>query len=133
MSALRFQAGCASGAGGMKIWIDAQLSPGIAGWIRSHFSIEAVPVRELGLRDAKDIEIFRAAGQEGIVILSKDADFPHLLSQHGPPPKILWLTCGNTSNARLQEILSHSLTKALALLEEGEDLVQISGPTSEWS
>lgn len=116
----------------MNIWIDAQLSPGIAKWIRSHFSIEAVPVRELGLRDAKDIEIFRAARQAGIVVLSKDADFPHLLSQHGPPPKVLWLTCGNTSNARLQEILARSLTKALALLEEGEDLVQISGPTSEW-
>lgn len=117
----------------MKIWIDAQLSPDIAKWIRFRFAIETVPVRELGLRDAKDIEIFRAARQEGIVVLSKDGDFPHLLSQHGPPPKVLWLTCGNTSNARLQEILAHSLTKALALLEEGEDLVQISGPTSEWS
>ncbi len=117
----------------MKIWIDAHLSPNIATWIQSNFDIEAVPVRELGLRDAKDIEIFRAARQDGVVVLSKDADFPHLLSQHGSPPKVLWLTCGNTSNAKLQEILARSLAKALALFDEGENLVQISGPTSEWS
>lgn len=117
----------------MTIWVDAQLSPAIAGWIESHLGIEAVAVRELGLRDATDSEIFRAAQKEGIVVLSKDADFPHLLSQHGPPPKVLWLTCGNTSNAKLRAVLERSLVKALRLLQEGEDLVQISGPTSEWN
>ncbi len=117
----------------MKIWIDAQLSPSIAGWMQARLGIAAVAVRDLGLRDAKDIEIFRAARQAGVVVLSKDADFPHLLSQHGPPPKVVWLTCGNTSNARLQEILARSLADALALLNGGEDLVQIAGPTSEWS
>jgi predicted nuclease of predicted toxin-antitoxin system len=51
----------------MKIWIDAQLSPRIAGWIKSHFSIEAVPVHKLGFREAKDIEIFRAADKEVLI------------------------------------------------------------------
>ncbi len=46
----------------MTIWIDAQLSPSIATWIGVRFGITAVAVRELGLRDAKDIEILRAAG-----------------------------------------------------------------------
>jgi predicted nuclease of predicted toxin-antitoxin system len=117
----------------MTIWTDAQLSPRVAKWIADSFDIEAVPVRELGLRDAGDIEIFRAAREAGVVVLTKDADFPHLLSQHGPPPRVLWLTCGNTSNASLQAILSHALPEALVLLEAGEALVQISGPTSEWS
>lgn len=117
----------------MTIWIDAQLSPTIAKWIGVHFSITAVAVRDLGLRDAKDIEIFRAAGAADAVVLTKDADFPHLLSQHGPPPRVLWLTCGNTSNAGLQAILTRGLSEALALLAAGEALVQISGPTSEWS
>ena len=117
----------------MTIWIDAQLSPSIAKWIEGHFSITAVAVRELGLRDAKDIEIFRAAGEADAVVLTKDADFPHLLAQHGPPPRVLWLTCGNTSNAGLQTILTKGLSEALTLLQTGEALVQISGPTSEWS
>jgi len=38
----------------MTIWIDAQLSPRIAKWIVDRFAIEAVPVREVGLRDAGD-------------------------------------------------------------------------------
>lgn len=117
----------------MTIWIDAQLSPRIASWIAEHLAIDVVAVRDLGLRDAADIEIFRAACEADAVVLTKDADFRHLLFQHGPPPKVIWLTCGNTSNARLEAILSHALPEALVLLEAGEALVQISGPTSEWS
>jgi len=87
----------------------------------------------LGLRDATDIEIFWAARKEDAAVLTKDVDFPHLLSPHDPPPQVLWLTCGNTSNAMRQGILTRGLPQALALLEAGEALVQISGPTSEWS
>ena len=133
MSLLRVEAGRTSGGGGMTIWIDAQLSPRIAKWIRDQFAVEAVAVRELGLRDAGDIEIFRAAREAGVVVLTKDADFPHLLSQHGPPPKVIWLTCGNTSNARLQAILGRAFPEAVRTLDSGEAMVQIAGPTSEWS
>lgn len=45
----------------MIIWIDAQLSPAIARWVRKEFQIDAVAVRDIGLRDAKDQEIFAAA------------------------------------------------------------------------
>ena len=117
----------------MTIWVDAQLPPSIAKWVEARFGAAAVAVRDLDLRDAADIDIFRAARQADAVVLTKDADFSHLLAQHGPPPRVLWLTCGNTSNAKLQEILSRSLPEALALFEAGEALVQISGPTSEWS
>jgi predicted nuclease of predicted toxin-antitoxin system len=45
----------------MTIWIDAQMSPSIAAWISSNFAVNAVPIRELGLRDAEDKEIFQVA------------------------------------------------------------------------
>jgi hypothetical protein len=35
--------------------------------------------------------------------------------------------CGNTSNARLKEILSQQLANAIALIEAGEKVVEISG------
>ncbi|MFM9042410.1 MAG: hypothetical protein ACKOHJ_09300 [Vulcanococcus sp.] len=39
----------------MKLWLDAQLPPSLAGWInRQGLDLEAIPVRELGLRDAID-------------------------------------------------------------------------------
>ena len=48
--------------------------------------MQAVPQRDLGLRDAEDEEIFQAAKAAGVVVLTKDADFRHLLDRFGPPP-----------------------------------------------
>lgn len=59
--------------------------------------------------------------------MTKDSDFVDLVDRLGSPPQIIWLTCGNTSNARLREILSSVLPKALELLRSGEKLVEISG------
>lgn len=114
----------------MMIWIDAQRSPSLAGWIADTFGVQASAVRDLGLRDAKDIEIFRAARNANAIVLSKDADFQHLLEQLGPPPKILWLTCGNTSNESVRRILAATFTDALRFLESGESIVEITGPKS---
>jgi|SRR5690349_8931901 len=110
----------------MTIWIDAQISPAIATWISSNYSVTAVPIRDIGLRDAKDKEIFLAARQENAVVMTKDSDFLLLLDKLGPPPQVIWVTSGNTSNARLKEILTDTLPKAIDLLTYGERLVEIS-------
>lgn len=111
----------------MTIWVDAQLSPAIATWIASTFGITALALRDVGLGDAEDHEIFEAAKDQGIIFITKDSDFVNLVDRLGVPPQIIWLTCGNTSNARLQEILSATLLEALELLQSGEALVEISG------
>jgi predicted nuclease of predicted toxin-antitoxin system len=59
--------------------------------------------------------------------MTKDSDFVLLLDRFGAPPKIIWLTCGNTSNASLKEILTKQLSQAIEFLERGEDLVEING------
>jgi predicted nuclease of predicted toxin-antitoxin system len=111
----------------MTIWIDAHLSPSIAAWIVSTFGMPAFALRDLGLRDAEDPEIFEAARTQNVILMTKDSDFVDLVERLGAPPKIIWLTCGNTSNDRLQEILTATLTDVLALLQAGETLVEISG------
>ncbi|MBO3463046.1 DUF5615 family PIN-like protein [Aetokthonos hydrillicola Thurmond2011] len=111
----------------MIIWIDAHLSPAIAAWITSTFGITALALRDISLRDAEDLEIFKAAKAQGVIFMTKDSDFVDLVDRFGAPPKIIWLTCGNTSNARLQEILSTTLLEALELLQGGEALVEIRG------
>jgi len=95
---------------------------------RGQLSGRGEPLREIGLRDAEDDDIFAAARDAGVIMLTKDSDFNRLLEQHGSPPKVLWLTCGNTSDAALQEILGRHLSTALNLLEGGEDLVEIGSP-----
>ena len=109
----------------MILWLDAQLPPSAAAWITATFGIEACAVRDLGLRDAKDPPIFHAARAAEAVMMTKDSDFVEMLQRLGPPPKVLWVTCGNTSNARLREILSGQLPAAVARLERGESLVEI--------
>jgi predicted nuclease of predicted toxin-antitoxin system len=110
----------------MTIWLDAQLSPAIAAWITVQYSVSAVALRDLGLRDSTDREIFFAARASDAVVVTKDSDFVRLLEENGSPPKVIWLTCGNTSNARLREILADTLEKALELLQSGEQLVEIN-------
>ncbi|MEW6495741.1 MAG: DUF5615 family PIN-like protein [Cyanobacteriota bacterium] len=111
----------------MTIWLDAQLSPALAAWITATFGVTTIAVRNLGLRDAEDREIFEVAKAQGVVVMSKDRDFVELVERYGPPPQAIWLTCGNTSNARLKEILTATLPDALELLQSGERLVEISG------
>jgi predicted nuclease of predicted toxin-antitoxin system len=39
-------------------------------------------------------------------VMTKDSDFVDLVERLGSPPQVIWLTYGNTSNARLRHILS---------------------------
>ena len=83
-------------------------------------------MRELGLHRVRDAQIFQAARDANVVVMTKDSDFISLLDRFGSPPQILWITCGNTSNTHLKRILKDGLPKALDLLRQGERLVEIS-------
>jgi len=86
-----------------EIWIDAQLSPALAAWInRNYEESEAQSVRAVGLRDAGDEEIYRAARKAEVKVMTKDSDFLNLLDRIGPPPEVIWITSGNTSNRRMR-------------------------------
>ena len=110
----------------MKLWIDAQLPPTLANWLSATFDLEAIALRDLSLRDAKDIEIFEAARSQNAMIMTKDSDFIDLVCRLGPPPQILWLTCGNVTNRNLRQLLSSTLPDALEQLQKGEIIVEIS-------
>ena len=110
----------------IKIWVDAQISPAIAVWINNQFeNFEAKSLSALGLRDARDIEIYNRASIEDVIIMTKDSDFQRLVQNYGSPPKIILITCGNTSNERLRTILSFSLNQAVNLLNQKETIVEI--------
>jgi len=105
------------------IWIDAQLSPALALWIVQTFGVPALALRDVGLRGATDREIFLAARQQSTIVMTKDADFVKLLDVLGPPPQVIWITCGNTSNAQL---LRTALPRTSELLSSGETMVEVS-------
>ena len=112
----------------MIFWIDAQLSPALAPWLTAEFGVDAFSVRYLNLVKASDPEIFKAARDASVVVITKDADFAVLLEQHGPPPRVVWIRCGNTSNAHLKEVFRKTFPAALDMLAAGEPLVEITDP-----
>jgi predicted nuclease of predicted toxin-antitoxin system len=113
----------------VKIWLDAQFSPALAAWMQREFELEEVRAiqTDVETRVFKDHEIFDRARLANVVVMTKDRDFVDLLERRGPPPQILWVTCGNTSNLEMRRILAAACPSALGLLRSGDPLVEISG------
>jgi predicted nuclease of predicted toxin-antitoxin system len=106
-------------------WVDAQLSPQLAPWLTTQFAVQAWSLGHLGMQRAKDREIFFAARAVDAVVLTKDVDFVRLLEAHGPPPRLIWLTVGNTANDRLRLALAKYWDRILAEFAAGEVMVEI--------
>jgi predicted nuclease of predicted toxin-antitoxin system len=109
----------------MIVWLDAQLPPTLAYWMRSRLGLHAKTLRELGLRDADDVEIFARAKADGAVLISKDSDFVDLVQRLGPPPQVVWLTCGNVTNAHLKDVFGRAWPKVASLLAAGESVIEL--------
>jgi predicted nuclease of predicted toxin-antitoxin system len=107
------------------IWVDAQLSPALAPWLKATFGVDAFSARFLNMVRAQDPKIYSAARDANAVVLTKDEDFVHLQERLGPPPSIMWVRCGNTSNAYLKRVLLRTFLPACQLIEAGEPLVEI--------
>lgn len=107
------------------IWLDAHLSPRLAAWIQLHLGHNSTALRDLGLRDAQDADIFHKGKEADCIILTKDKDFAEMVARLGSPPKVIWLRCGNTSESHLKELLTEHLQEALDYLADGESLVEI--------
>ncbi|MCC5863426.1 MAG: DUF5615 family PIN-like protein [Gammaproteobacteria bacterium] len=110
-----------------QLWIDAQLPPSLCQWLQGELGVEALHVAELGLLREADSVIFERAKAAAppVAILSKDEDFPRLVSQHGPPPQIVWLRCGNVTNSELRRIVGAAWPRIRSLLADSEPLIEI--------
>lgn len=113
--------------GGPWFWIDAQLPPALAEWIKAAGG-RAAHVDELGMLRAPDPEIFTAARAANAVVVTKDEDFVLLLESEGPPPQVVWITVGNVRNAALHALFARSWPTVEALVIAGESLVEVGDP-----
>ena len=114
-----------------QFWVDAQLYAALEHSGSAERS-QSMPSQSgiSGFREAEDSVIFRAARERAAVVVTKDSDFVQLLDRYGAPPQVLWLTCGNTSNARLRTLLAAAWPRVSALLAAGEPLIEISDPAT---
>jgi predicted nuclease of predicted toxin-antitoxin system len=109
----------------VRLWLDVHLSPAIAVWLSAKFGMEAICVRDLGMQTTEDSDLFMAARAADACVMTKDADFAELVQRLGPPPHVIWVRCGNTSNARMREALSKAMPRAIELISQGEPLIEI--------
>ena len=108
-------------------WIDAQISSSIAKWLKETFHVQTESVKMLQLITADDEVIYMAARKADAILISKDRDIPLLLNRLGPPPKIIWLTCGNTSNKALKIILQNNFKAIIeSLIINNDSIIEIT-------
>lgn len=55
-----------------------------------------------------DRAIWRLAGRDGYIVVSKDSDFLDLSAMYGPPPKLIYLSIGNCSTLAVETLLRES-------------------------
>ena len=63
-------------------------------------------VENVGLDNSPDSEVWKYAKANQLAILTKDSDFNHMALLFGPPPKVIWLRCGNVTSAYIFLLLS---------------------------
>ena len=84
---------------------DQNISFRILSKIEIHFP-DAKQVRELGIENYSDIEIWKFAKENNYTIVTFDGDFYDLSNFKGFPPKIIWLRFGNTKTDFVAEIIN---------------------------
>ncbi len=66
-------------------------------------------VREAGLSNADDAEVWNFAAANGFIIVSKDQDFRQRALLFGPPPKCIWVRLGNCSTTDIARLLERRI------------------------
>lgn len=110
----------------MKLLFDQNISFRVINKL-SDFFPGSKQVRELGLEDCGDMEIWTYAKVHGFSIVSFDADFADIANINGSPPKIVWLRTGNLTTKNVAQILQHHRDTNIEFLSS-EQMINIDCP-----
>lgn len=106
----------------MRLPFDQNLSSKLCPILADLFP-ESAQVRALGLDRASDREIWDYAGANGFAVVTQDADFANLAAYFGPPPRVIWLRCGNQTTARVESLLRDHAESILDLEQQPEKAI----------
>ncbi|HEX4123134.1 MAG TPA: DUF5615 family PIN-like protein [Tepidisphaeraceae bacterium] len=92
----------------MKLLFDENLSFKLVGLLADLFP-QSSQVRLAGLDHSDDGVLWEYAKSNGFALVSKDSDFADFAALYGPPPKVIWLRCGNKPTEIVESLLrSHA-------------------------
>ena len=74
-------------------------------WLVADIFPDSLHVRDIGMKSANDPAIAKFAIEEGVTIVSKDADFLALRFVLGEHVKVVWVRLGNGSTDQVERAL----------------------------
>jgi predicted nuclease of predicted toxin-antitoxin system len=108
----------------MRFIVDQQLPPALIGWLTAH-GHEAEHVRDLGLKEAPDAEIWAHAKEAAAIILTKDEDVAARRARAQQGPAVVWRRFGNATRAALFGRLEDAWADIEAALASGAPVVEV--------
>jgi predicted nuclease of predicted toxin-antitoxin system len=102
----------------MKLLFDENLSHKLTGLLEDLFP-NSIHVRDAGLESADDPLVWEHAKNNGLILVSKDADMHQRSFLFGPPPKVVWVRLGNCSTSDVENLVRQHFD---AIKEFHEDL-----------
>jgi predicted nuclease of predicted toxin-antitoxin system len=108
----------------LRFLVDEQLPQALAGFLREQ-GHEAEHVRDIALAGSADKVLWNMAIERGMVIVSKDEDFPQRAWLRDPHPQIIWVRWGNVSNPAFLTRFSGAWPLVLKSIEAGESVVEL--------
>lgn len=108
----------------MKLLFDQNLSYRLVRLLAVEFP-DSRHVSNLGLSRADDAVVWARAGAEAYVVVSQDADFSEMATVYGPPPRVVWLRCGNRPTQHIEQILRRNAASIRAMEELEIDCIEI--------
>jgi predicted nuclease of predicted toxin-antitoxin system len=104
----------------MRLLLDANLSWRSVEVLKKHFD-DCFYVDGIGLPvPAKDLEIWKYAEKNELLIVTNDEDFLHLSAVKGFPPKVLLLRIGNQSRKSVEQLLINMKEQIATFIDSSE-------------
>lgn len=91
----------------MKLLLDQNISYRISNKIQDIYP-GSKQVRDLGIENAKDSQLWSYAKDNDFCIVTFDGDFYEIGLLKGYSPKVIWLRLGNSSTKNIEKILRNN-------------------------
>lgn len=103
----------------MKLFFDQNLSHKLVTSLSDLYPGSS-QTRLAGLDTAADGVIWRFAKENDFTIVTLDSDFAELAAVIGPPPKVVWLRCGNQPSSAIEDRLRDQFEAIVAFTQDAE-------------
>lgn len=103
----------------VKLLFDENLSPRLPALLKTEFP-GSTHLRDVGQMGATDAQVWEFARANGFMIVSKDNDFRQRSFLEGAPPKVVWLSVGNSGTEVICNLLRAERAR-LASFDEDSD------------